>query len=78
MINNYQYNENDEHMNYEYDEDGDCLNCEYVDRLNENYNKEFLIDSVVFKGTFTECMKVLHDYIYKLLEIFEIDIEKRG
>lgn len=78
MINNYQYNENDEYMNYEYDEDGDCLNCEYVDRLNENYNKEFLIDSVVFKGTFTECMKVLHDYIYKLLEIFEIDIEKRG
>ena len=77
IINDYQYTPEDDVMNYEYDEDGDCITQEYMDRPNENYNKEFLIDSVIFEGTFSKCMQVLNEYIYTLLKIFDIDIEKR-
>ena len=68
LINNYQYNENDDYSYYDEDE------ADTITSLNKNIEEEFKIDSIEFRGTFTECKNILVQYIDKMLEIFNLKL----
>lgn len=74
LINNYQYKASDEYLDYEYDENGHVIYNEYIDKLKECYNKDYLIDSIEFRGTYTQCIKMLDQYTDKMMELFNIKL----
>lgn len=72
LINNYQYKIEDGIHVYDEDEDYD-----YIDKPSKLLDQKFLVDTIEFHGSFTECISMLDDYLMKMFEIFEIDIEER-
>lgn len=71
LINNYHYkNEDGVHI---YDEDI----YDHIDSLSDLLDKEFLVDTIEFRGSFSQCIEMIDKYLMKMFEIFEIDVEER-